>query len=159
MAENAQTTSARQSGPLKREGSGRILEESSGPRIAHTLTACCRCRTVSTTELLLSDSKLTARHRGRRDAMWDCHDADHASVQTRTASISIKQKARGSPETMSSIYNTRCALSSSNWPSSRKRTSNRIQRTWLDPALQLEYKSTMRPNFWDRQVALQSLGW
>ncbi|KAF1990749.1 hypothetical protein K402DRAFT_324122 [Aulographum hederae CBS 113979] len=32
----------------KREGSARAAEDSSSPRIAHTLTACCRCRTRKT---------------------------------------------------------------------------------------------------------------
>jgi hypothetical protein len=47
MAENVQPAGARPANPVKREGSGRMASESNGPRIAHTLTACCRCRNVS----------------------------------------------------------------------------------------------------------------
>jgi hypothetical protein len=44
MAENAQPAGLRPANPIKREASA---AEVAGPRIAHTLTACCRCRNVS----------------------------------------------------------------------------------------------------------------
>ena len=49
---------SRPSTQIKREGSVRANEEASSPRIAHTLTACCRCRTVRPILRVQDDDKI-----------------------------------------------------------------------------------------------------
>jgi len=49
---------SRPSTQIKREGSVRANEEASSPRIAHTLTACCRCRTVRPILRIQDDGKI-----------------------------------------------------------------------------------------------------
>jgi len=135
MAENANANShnqtiARPSTAIRREGSARMSAEPSGPRIAHTLTACCRCRTVSVVTAIALNNVLMLPRSERRDVMSACRDADHASAQIHTANTSIRQKAPEYLEIMSSTCNIKCAFSRINWLHSRKRTSIRIPRMW-----------------------------
>jgi len=83
MAEDAQP-SARPANPIMHEGGGgRIASEPPGPRIAHTLTACCRCRNVSVADRLRPVAKANAL--GQRKTRCDvglprCGPCDRAKA-------------------------------------------------------------------------------
>lgn len=83
---------AREAKSFRREESHESDDHS--PRIAHTLTACCRCRQVCNNDFNLSLRKADLPCRGRRDAIPTFPNAFHARGPVPFASISIQPKGR-----------------------------------------------------------------
>lgn len=79
--------------PRARESSHESDEPS--PRIAHTLTACCRCRQVCAMLIsLAADLQVLTFSRERRDAILICHDVCPAKGRARYVSISTRPRGR-----------------------------------------------------------------
>lgn len=108
-------------------------EDGSGPRVAHTLTACCRCRQVRSEELEKHNSipslgflALSCQHTYKilytsvKPAVTRHYlDVFHAKDLAQHASIWIRQKARRSIATMSSNFRTRFEPWKLSWLSTR----------------------------------------
>ena len=94
MAENGQPSAAGASETnLKRELSGRSSDPAGSHQIAHTLTACSRCRAVSRACYPLRDTvEIDLPGSGKHDVTPVFRDAVPARGQTRIANITTRRK-------------------------------------------------------------------
>ena len=100
------------------------------PRIAHTLTACCRCRQVRSLLLIISGIVMLTLHRERRDATLIFHGVSLAKELVQSASISTLQRARRYPAHMLYDFKTKCGHWRRNLASiPRRRGSLKTQKT------------------------------
>jgi hypothetical protein len=156
MSENtpprATANAARRPMQVKKEGTLAAGNDQSSSRIAHTLTACCRCRNVGVPILYLFRARLISRCREKPDATQDFHVAVHASERTPNASTLTSRKGLGSRETMSSISSTRCGTWRDGSRSLRRTTSTRNRKTWCDMEHEYTYRSMTNRSSSGRQV-------
>ena len=102
-------------GPSSKPGNEYGEASSSSTQVAHTLTACTRCRQVSRKPIHgLSFVLLTLVNSAKQDAIPVYRDAGLASEQTPSANTTTRIKVTMSIEVMWCIYSTGCA----NWKKS-----------------------------------------
>ena len=104
--------------------------EDHGPKIAHTLTACCRCRQVFRRGVCLLEKCGWYSHSEKRNATLRSRDVYRANEQVLSASIMILRKPKRFLEPMLHIFKKESGPWRQNWLKwLRKRASQQILKT------------------------------
>jgi hypothetical protein len=116
--EDSSSSSVRESFQLRHRDPSFDEDHSYTSRIAHTLTACCRCRSVSGSRKLVRNADLC---RGKPSVIRAFRDAVPVIVQAPFANTSILLKDEGYLEHMSYTFKTGSNSLSWRFRSSRMR--------------------------------------